>query len=58
MRCFYCDGPATEIEYLNNNRIPLCHKASCQHEFQEDEHKQKRRDRAYDEWITRSEIGG
>jgi len=55
MRCYYCDGPATEVEYLDNRKIPVCHETSCQQEFYEADQKQKDRDRNYDNWRLRSE---
>lgn len=55
MRCYYCDGDTNHAERINNEKRPVCENPSCQYNFQEDEHEQKDRDRAYDNWRTRSE---
>lgn len=53
--CNYCDGEANEIEYLDNRKIPVCYKTSCQQKFYEAEQEQKERNRNYDNWRLRSE---
>lgn len=55
MRCHYCDGETNHSERINNEKRPICDGISCQYSFQEDEVEQKKRDRNYDEWRTRSE---
>ena len=55
MRCYYCDQPADNKEYLNHKMIWVCYAAQCQQAIYEEKEEQKSRERAYDAWRTRSE---